>query len=144
MASSGSSSATRRAAALRIATWLEAHPDVSTVRYPGLPSHPRHALARKQMREFGTIVTFDLTGGLEEARIFTESLELFAITASLGSVDSLVMPPQFMQPREFTPEQRAASLVTPATVRLSIGAEDPDDLIADLGQALRKMREPAS
>jgi cystathionine beta-lyase/cystathionine gamma-synthase len=132
------------AAALRIATWLEAHPDVSTVRYPGLPSHPRHALARKQMREFGTIVTFDLKGGLEEARIFTESLELFAITASLGSVDSLVMPPQFMQPREFTPEQRAASLVTPATVRLSIGAEDPDDLIADLGEALRKMREPAS
>ncbi len=132
------------AAALRIATWLEEHPDVSTVRYPGLPSHPRHALARKQMREFGTIVTFDLKGGLEEARIFTESLELFAITASLGSVDSLVMPPQFMQPREFTPEQRAASLVTPATVRLSIGAEDPDDLIADLGEALRKMREPAS
>jgi len=132
------------AAALRIATWLEEHPDVSTVRYPGLPSHPRHALARRQMREFGTIVTFDLKGGLEEARIFTESLELFAITASLGSVDSLVMPPQFMQPREFTPEQRAASLVTPATVRLSIGAEDPDDLIADLGEALRKMREPAS
>ncbi len=130
------------AAALRIAGWLATHSDVAAVRYPGLESHPRHALARKQMREFGTIVTFDLKGGLEEARVFTESLELFAMTASLGSVDSLVMPPQFMQPREFTAEQRAASLVTPATVRLSIGAEDPDDLIEDLDAALRQMRAP--
>jgi len=130
------------AAALRIASWLATQADVAAVRYPGLESHPRHALARKQMREFGTIVTFDLKGGLEEARVFTESLELFAMTASLGSVDSLVMPPHFMQPREFTAEQRAASQVTPATVRLSVGAEDPDDLIEDLGSALRKMRAP--
>ena len=132
------------AAALRIATWLEAHPDVTVVRYPGLESHPRHALARKQMREFGTIVTFDLKGGLDEARVFAESLELFAMTASLGSVDSLIMPPHFMQPREFTAEQRAASLVTPSTVRLSIGAEDPEDLIADLEQAFGRVRGASS
>lgn len=127
------------AAALRIATWLAAHPAIAAVRYPGLPAHPRHDLARAQMSEFGTIVTFDLRGGFEEAKVFVESLELFAMTASLGSVESLVMPPQLMQPREFNAEQRAASLVTPATVRLSIGAEDPDDLIADLEAGLARM-----
>jgi cystathionine beta-lyase/cystathionine gamma-synthase len=88
------------------------------------------------MKDFGTIVTFDLAGGFEEARVFTEALQLFAMTASLGSVDSLVMPPQFMQPREFTAEQRGFSGISESTVRLSIGAEDPDDLIADLEQAL--------
>ena len=124
------------AAALKIAAWLAARPQVKAVYYPGLPSHPRHALACRQMKDFGTIVTFDLTGGFEEARVFTEALQLFAMTASLGSVDSLVMPPQFMQPREFTAEQRGFSGISESTVRLSIGAEDPEDLIADLGQAL--------
>jgi cystathionine beta-lyase/cystathionine gamma-synthase len=122
--------------ALAIAAWLEAHPKVRRVHYPGLPSHPRHALARAQMKDFGTVVTFDLLGGFDEARAFVESLELFAITASLGSVESLVMPPQFMQPRDFTAEQRRASGLSESTVRLSIGAEDPEDLIADLAQAL--------
>ena len=121
--------------ALAIARWLEAHPKVRKVYYPGLVSHPRHALARAQMKDFGTVVTFDLAGGFEEARVFVEALELFAITASLGSVESLVMPPQFMQPRDFTPEQRRASALSESTVRLSIGAEDPEDLIADLAQA---------
>ena len=127
------------AAALHVASWLAAQPQVRAVRYPGLPSHPRHALARGQMKEFGTIVTFDLDGGLEEARVFTESLELFAMTASLGSVDSLVMPPHFMQPRGFSAEQRALSQVSEATVRLSIGAEDPDDLVADLQKGLARI-----
>lgn len=127
------------AAALRIAAWLEAHPAVARVRHPGLPSHPRHALARRQMHDFGTVVTFDLEGSMEDARVFVEALELFAITASLGSVESLVMPPHFMQPRDFTPGQVSVSGLTPSTVRLSIGAEDPDDLIADLDQALRKI-----
>jgi cystathionine beta-lyase/cystathionine gamma-synthase len=128
------------AAALRIAGWLAGQPGVAAVRYPGLPSHPRHALAREQMREFGTIVTFDLNGGFDEASVFVEALQLFAMTASLGSVDSLVMPPQLMQPREFTAAQRETSLITPGTVRLSIGAEDPDDLIADLEAALAGLR----
>lgn len=121
--------------ALAIAQWLEAHPKVRRVCYPGLASHPRHARARAQMRDFGTVVTFDLAGGFDEARAFVEALQLFAITASLGSVESLVMPPQFMQPRDFTPEQRRASGLSESTVRLSIGAEDTDDLIADLAQA---------
>ena len=127
------------AAALRIAEWLEAQPQVSAVRYPGLASHPRHALARRQMREFGTIVTLDLAGGLDEAKVFVEALQLFAMTASLGSVESLVMPPHFMQPKEFTPEQVAASQLSKSTVRLSIGGEDPDDLIDDLRQALARL-----
>jgi cystathionine beta-lyase/cystathionine gamma-synthase len=127
------------AAAMKVAAWLEQQPAVARVRYPGLPSHARHALAREQMRDFGTIVTFDLRGGMEEARTVVESLELFAIAASLGSVDSLVMPPQLMQPRDFTPEQAAMSAVTNSTIRLSVGAEDPDDLIADLQQALGRL-----
>jgi len=122
--------------AQRIAGWLEAHPAVTRVNYPGLASHPRHALARAQMQDFGTIVTFDLVGGLDRAREVVEALQLFAMTASLGSVESLVMPPHLMQPRDFTPEQRHVSGVSESTVRLSIGAEDPDDLIADLAQAL--------
>jgi cystathionine beta-lyase/cystathionine gamma-synthase len=134
--------AAQSAAAARIAAWLAAQPQVATVRYPGLPAHPRHALAREQMSDFGTIVTFDLAGGFEEARVFTESLGLFAMTASLGSVESLVMPPQLMQPREFTPAQRQASCIGESTVRLSIGAEDPDDLVADLEQALAAIGQP--
>jgi cystathionine beta-lyase/cystathionine gamma-synthase len=128
------------ASAMKIAGWLEAQPAVALVRYPGLPGHPRHELARRQMKEFGTMVTFDLKGGADDARVFVEALELFAITASLGSVESLVMPPHFMQPRDFSAEQARISGVTPSTVRLSIGAEDADDLIADLQQALGRIR----
>ena len=127
------------AAALQVAAWLEEQPAVARVRYPGLSSHARHALACEQMRDFGTIVTFDLRGGMDEARTVVESLELFAIAASLGSVDSLVMPPQLMQPKDFTPEQVAISAVTRSTIRLSIGAEDPDDLVGDLRQALARL-----
>jgi cystathionine beta-lyase/cystathionine gamma-synthase len=127
------------ASAMKIARWLDAQPSVALVRYPGLPGHSRHELARRQMKDFGTIVTFDLKGGLDEARVFVEELELFAVTASLGSVESLVMPPHFTQPRDFSPEQLDACGITPSTVRLSIGAEDPDDLIADLEQALKKI-----
>ena len=127
------------AAAMQVAGWLEQQPTVERVRYPGLASHARHALARQQMKDFGTIVTFDLRGGMDEARVVVESLGLFAIAASLGSVDSLVMPPHLIQPRDFTPEQLATSAVTRSTIRLSIGAEDPDDLVADLRQALERI-----
>ena len=127
------------ASAMKIARWLDAQPSIALVRYPGLPGHSRHELARRQMKDFGTMVTFDLRGGLDEARVFVEALELFAVTASLGSVESLVMPPHFTQPKDFSPEQLDACGIRPSTVRLSIGAEDPDDLIADLAQALKKI-----
>jgi cystathionine beta-lyase/cystathionine gamma-synthase len=122
--------------AQKIAEFLAAHPAVARCHYPGLPSHPQAALARKQMREAGTVVTFDLKQGSEAARRFSESLELFALTASLGSTESLVMPPQLVGSRDFTPEQLRQSGVTSATVRLSIGLEDVSDLIDDIGQAL--------
>ncbi|HNR23805.1 MAG TPA: PLP-dependent aspartate aminotransferase family protein, partial [Steroidobacteraceae bacterium] len=88
------------ASAQRIAERLAQHPAVARVHYPGLPTHPRHALARAQMREFGTIVSFDLRGGGEAGRRFAERLEVFALTASLGSTESLVMAPQMLESRD--------------------------------------------
>jgi cystathionine beta-lyase/cystathionine gamma-synthase len=123
-------------AATKIAEHLAAHPAVSRVHYPGLPTHPHAALARKQLREAGTVVSFDVKAGSEAARRFSEGLQLFALTASLGSTESLVMAPQLIGYRDFTPEQVRQSGVTPATVRLSIGLEDVDDLIADIDAAL--------
>jgi cystathionine beta-lyase/cystathionine gamma-synthase len=124
------------ARALRIAEFLAGHPAVTRVHYPGLPGHPQHELAKKQMQEFGTIVTFDVAGGLAAGGRFSESLELFALTASLGSTESLVVAPQMMGGRDLTPEQLRVSLVGEGTVRLSIGLEDPDDLIEDIRRAL--------
>jgi cystathionine beta-lyase/cystathionine gamma-synthase len=125
--------------ALRVAQHLAGHPRVSRVRYPGLPGDPGHALARRQMQGFGTIVTFDLADGLEAGNRFAEALQLFAIAASLGSTESLVVPPALEQPRGMTAEQQAWSDITPGTVRLSIGLEDIDDLIADLDTALARL-----
>ena len=122
--------------AQQIAEHLAKHPAVSKVHYPGLPGHPQAALARKQMREAGTVVSFDCKNGSEAARHFSEKLQLFALTASLGSTESLVMAPQLMGSRDFTPEQTKQSGIAPSTVRLSIGLEDVDDLIADIDQAL--------
>ena len=130
------------ATALRIATLLAAHPAVERVHYPGLPSHPQHALAQSQMREFGTVVTFDLRGGQEAGGRFSDALQLFSITASLGSTESLVMAPQMMRSRDLTPEQVLVSAVGPGTVRLSIGLEDADDLVADVTAALAAATTP--
>jgi cystathionine beta-lyase/cystathionine gamma-synthase len=124
------------ASAQRIAGFLASHPAVTRVHYPGLPGHPQHELARKQMKEFGSIVTFDLAGGLPVGGRFSESLKLFALTASLGSTESLVVAPQMMGGRDLTAEQLKVSLVGEGTVRLSIGLEDVDDLLEDIRQAL--------
>jgi cystathionine beta-lyase/cystathionine gamma-synthase len=129
--------------AQRVAEFLDGHPGVARVRYPGLPGDPGHALAVRQMNDFGALVTFDIRGGLEEGSRFAEALELFAIAASLGSTESLVLPPALLQPRGFTAEQRAWSDIGPGTVRLSIGIEDADDLIDDLRQALSAARPTA-
>ena len=116
--------------------FLKSHARVKGVYYPGLESHPQHALARRQMTDFGAVVTIELDGGLEQGARFAEALQLFSISASVGSVESLVMPPQLLAGNEYTAEQRAASLITRGTVRLSIGLEDVEDLIQDLSQAL--------
>jgi cystathionine beta-lyase/cystathionine gamma-synthase len=124
--------------ALAASQFLENHPRVKRVHYPGLGSHPQHPLARRQMSDFGTVVTIELDGGFEQGARFAEALQFFSISASVGSTESLVMPPQLLASHEYTAEQRAVSLVTPGTVRLSIGLEDATDLIHDLRQALDK------
>ncbi len=130
----------RRAAqcdsAAHIAEFLTRDPRVARVRYPGLAADPGHALARAQMRDFGSIVTIDLAGTGDQSRVFAETLRLFAITASLGSTESLIIPPQLMQPLDLDAEQRVQSGIGRTTARLSIGLEDPDELIADLTAAL--------
>ncbi len=124
------------ATAQRVAEFLVGHPDVARVHYPGLPTHPQHALARAQMKDFGTIVTFDLKAGATAGSRFADSLQLFALAASLGSTESLVVAPQMMGGRDLTPEQLLVSAVGEGTVRLSIGLEDPDDILDDIKQAL--------
>ncbi|HLQ14186.1 MAG TPA: aminotransferase class I/II-fold pyridoxal phosphate-dependent enzyme [Steroidobacteraceae bacterium] len=120
----------------RIAEFLLTHPAVSQVRYPGLVSHPHHELARRQMSEFGSVLSFEVRGGAEAAGRFAEALQLFAMAASLGATDSLVLPPQMIGTRDLSPEQLRLSGISPGTVRLSIGLEDSADLLADLVQAL--------
>ena len=122
--------------ALAVSTFLKDHSRVRKVFYPGLDGHPQHLLARRQMRDFGAVVTIELDGGFEQGARFAEALQLFSMSASVGSAESLVMPPQLLVSPEYTPDQRAASLITRGTVRLSIGLEDAGDLIEDLGQAL--------
>ena len=123
-------------AAQRIAEWLAASPAVADVRYPGLAQDPGHVLAARQMQDFGAVVCFDLRGGADAGRRFADSLQLFAAAASLGSTESLVIPPQLLGHRDLSGAQREAAGLRDGTVRLSIGLEDPDDLIADLAQAL--------
>ena len=124
------------AGALTIAQWLEQHPKVGRVIYPGLESHPQHALARRQMDGFGGMVTIVLKGGIDEARRFLERCHLFALAESLGGVESLIEHPAIMTHASLPPEQREALGIADGLCRLSVGVEDPDDLIADLEQAL--------
>src|ERR1700736_2285860 len=122
--------------ALAVSSFLKDHARVKEVFYPGLDAHPQHLLARGKMSDFGSVVTIELDGGFEQGARFAEALQLFSMSASVGSAESLVMPPQLLASPEYTPEQRAASLITRGTVRLSIGLEDAADLVEDLGQAL--------
>ena len=122
--------------AMQVAEFLAAHAAVARVHYPGLASHPQHALAAAQMQDFGTIVSFDLKDGAAAARRFADRLQLFALAVSLGSGESLVVTSQLMSGRELSAEQQKISAVVEGTVRLSIGLEDVEDLLADLTQAL--------
>jgi cystathionine gamma-lyase len=124
------------ASGLKIATWLEGHPKVRRVFYPGLASHPQHALAKKQMRAFGGMISAELDGTLDDARRFLERCELFALAESLGGVESLIEHPALMTHGSVPVDVRAALGISDTLVRLSVGIEDPDDLIADLDAAL--------
>lgn len=122
--------------AAAIASWLETHPAVTRVIYPGLESHPQHDLAIRQMRGGGGIVTFFIDGGLEAARAMLERCRIFALAESLGGVESLIEHPAIMTHASVPPARREALGLGDDLIRLSVGIEDPEDLIGDLERAL--------
>jgi cystathionine gamma-lyase len=122
----------------RVAEWLEAHPKVPRVFYPGLPSHPQHELAKRQMRGFTGMVTLE-TGSLENARKLVNGVKIFSLAESLGGVESLIGHPAMMTHASVPPERRQAMELSDGIVRLSCGIEDVEDLIADLEQALAQV-----
>jgi cystathionine beta-lyase/cystathionine gamma-synthase len=125
--------------ALALAEYLAAHPKVRRTIYPGLPSHPHHELARRQMRGFGGLISFDV-GSLEAARTVLNALRLMALAESLGGVETLISHPGVMTHASVPPERRAALGITDGLIRISVGIEDVEDLKADLGQALERIR----
>jgi cystathionine beta-lyase/cystathionine gamma-synthase len=124
--------------ALKVAKFLEKHPKVARVHYPGLPSHPDHKLCKSQMpRGFGGMLAFDMKGGLPAARRVCDRVRIFLMAASLGGVESLVVLPIFTSHYRMSAKELAQAGVSPGTVRMSVGLEDAQDLIEDLKQALR-------
>jgi cystathionine gamma-lyase len=122
--------------ASEIAKFLEAHPKVTKVLYPGLPSHPQHELARAQMHGFGGMISFEVKGGLNEATRVLEKTRLFTLAESLGGVESLIEHPAIMTHASVPAENRKALGISDSLIRISVGIEDVKDLIADLSQAL--------
>jgi len=125
--------------ALAVASWLESHPKVRRVIYPGLDSHPQHALARLQMRAGGGMISVDLATDLAGARRFLESVRVFTLAESLGGVESLIEHPALMTHATIPPERRAEAGISDSLVRLSVGIEEEADLIADLAAALARV-----
>jgi len=124
--------------AAAIATWLEQHPLATKVIYPGLKSHPQHALAQQQMDGFGGVLSFVLDGDLDAVRIFVEALKVFTLAESLGGVESLVGHPMTMSHSNIGADQRNELGIVDSLIRLSPGIEHVDDLVADLDQALAR------
>jgi methionine-gamma-lyase len=122
--------------AMAVAKFLEKHPKVARVYYPGLASHPDHRLAKQQMRGFGGMLAFDHQGGLAGARRFGDRIRVFLLAASLGGVESLAVLPIYTSHYNMSAAELQAAGVSPGTVRVSVGLEDPEDLIEDLRQAL--------
>jgi cystathionine gamma-lyase len=122
--------------ALALAQWLEAQPQVKRVRYPGLPSHPHHALARRQMHGYGGMISLDLATDLAGTRRFLERCQVFALAESLGGVESLIEHPAIMTHATIPPTQRTQLGIGDSLVRLSVGVENVDDLQRDLARAL--------
>lgn len=126
----------QNASAMQIALWLEAHPKVKQVFYPGLASHPGHRVASLQMRGFGGMMSFSLDGGFDKVQKVLPALKLTHLAASLGSVSTLAGPPRTTSHVELTEEQRALLGIPESLIRYSVGIENVEDLIADLDQAL--------
>ena len=122
-----------------VAEYLEAHPKVSSVTYPGLPSHPAHETAKKQMSGFSGMISFELTGGIPAGKIVMNSLKLAKLAESLGAVETMITHPATMTHADVPQAEREARGLTDGLVRLSVGIENPDDIIADLEQALNRV-----
>jgi cystathionine gamma-synthase len=120
-----------------VAAFLEAHPQVSAVHYPGLPSHPGHETAKAQQRGFGAMLSFELNGGVEEVRRFVNTVRIFTLAESLGGIESLVAHPATMTHASMDPQARRTAGITDTLLRLSVGLESESDLIEDLSQALK-------
>jgi methionine-gamma-lyase len=127
--------------AMEIARWLEQQPEVGVVRYIGLPSHPQHDVARRQMSGFGSMISFELRGGLEAGRRLMNSVKVATLAVSLGGVETLIEHPASMTHAGMSPEARRAAGFTDGLVRYSVGIEDVEDLLADLTQALAAVRD---
>ncbi len=124
--------------ALHIATILENHPKISFLKYPFLPSHPQYKIAIKQMQNGGGVVCFNLTGGLESGRNFLNSLTMLSLTANLGDTRSIASHPASTTHAKLSEEERLATNITPGLIRISVGLEHVDDILADILQALDK------
>jgi cystathionine gamma-lyase len=125
--------------AMAAAKFLSSHEKVEKVLYPGLPSHPQHDLAKRQMRGFGGMVTVWLKGDIKEGRVFMENLKIFALAESLGGVESLANHPEQMTHASVPAERRKILGITGNMIRLSVGVETTSDIVADLEQALAKL-----
>lgn len=123
--------------AMQIAEVLEQHPQVVRVKYPFLPSHPQHALARKQMKLGGGLVTFEVKGGLEQGRRFLNALKMISHTPNLGDTRTIAIHPPSTTHSKLTDEERSAVGITPGLIRISAGLENVQDIIADIGQAIK-------
>ena len=125
--------------AAKIAQWLEEHPLVKWVKYPGLKSHPQHELAKMQMRGFGSMISFELKGGLDAGKVLMDNVELAILAVSLGGVETLIQHPASMTHSGINKEEKLKTGITDGLVRLSVGIENVEDLIDDLSQALNKI-----
>lgn len=124
----------------KIAEFLQAHPKVKHVSYPGLKSHPQHEIAKKQMKCFGGMISFEVEGGIEGGKTVMNSVKLCQLAVSLGGVETLIQHPASMTHAIMPKEIREKAHITDGLVRLSVGVEDVDELIADLDQALNKIQ----
>ncbi len=125
-----------QSSAMRIAQWLEQQPEISRMRYIGLESHPQHELAARQMSGFGSMISFELAGGIEAGRILMDHVRLATLAVSLGGVETLIEHPASMTHAGMSPQDRRAAGLSDGLVRYSVGIEDVEDLIADLRHAL--------
>lgn len=126
--------------AMQIAQFLEAHPKIEWVKYPGLPSHPQHELAKKQMSGFGSMISFGVHGGLEAGKVLMDNVELCILAVSLGGVETLIQHPASMTHSKVSAEAKLRAGITDGLVRFSVGIEDVEDIIEDLSQALEKVK----